>query len=341
MTKRDSEHVPPSFPGGPALRSIVSDTGERWLEVRKTLRPRYWLAWLQIGLSYIMLITGVLLACWVRVRWGVPVSLLAAPVFAVWVGYWLHPLMLFGHEAAHFHLAPGRSTNDRLANLFVMSPLGLDIKLYRKIHWQHHLHLGDPHDTEISYHDKPSLAFLIQAFTGIYPVRKLIEYYGALGRADGPSSQAGTSSEQKKRWFLAIGRTALLHASILGGLVAVGQFGAALAWVMGLVVFFPAFNMLRQILEHRSVHADEHADFKQVHHGAINRMFPSGPFSSTFGGAGFNKHLLHHWDPGVSYTRFADMEAYMARTSVAHTVSQARTTYFQALRALMTRTDAR
>ena len=105
------------------------------------------------------------------------------------------------------------------------------------------------------------------------------------------------------------------------------------------MVFFPAFNVVRQILEHRALDAEEHADFTEIDYGAVNRMFPSGPFSSTFGGAGFNRHLLHHWDPGISYTCFSEMESFLARTNVASTVDGARSTYYSALQALMTDAD--
>ena len=33
-----------------------------------------------------------------------------------------------------------------------------------------------------------------------------------------------------------------------------------------------------------------------------------GPLASTLGGAGFNRHLLHHWEPKISYTRFRELE---------------------------------
>jgi fatty acid desaturase len=338
MTLQATSRQPGQFPGAPALRDIVDERGQAWLAFRKTLTPRYWIAWTQVALIYGMLAAGVLAAVAVQMRWGLLPSLLAAPIIAIWIGYWLHPLMLFGHEAAHFHLARDRSTNDLLANLFVMSLLGLDVKLYRRIHWQHHLHLGDTDDTEISYHDKPSFAFLVQAFTGVYPVRKLLEYYGTLrrGTATGAGDGESFDAAQKRRWFLAMARSALLHLLVMGGLAAFGWYGAAAAWGIGLVVFFPAFNMLRQILEHRSLDAEEGTDFTEVEHGAVNRMFPSGPLSSSFGGAGFNKHLLHHWDPGVSYTCFPKMEDFLARTNVAGRVDEARTTYWRALRVLMT-----
>ena len=33
-------------------------------------------------------------------------------------------------------------------------------------------------------------------------------------------------------------------------------------------------------------------------------------FSRYFGGAGFNRHLLHHLDPSISYTRFDEFERF-------------------------------
>jgi len=35
---------------------------------------------------------------------------------------------------------------------------------------------------------------------------------------------------------------------------------------------------------------------------APDRLFGDDFFSCTFGGAGFNRHLLHHWEPQISYT---------------------------------------
>ena len=335
-----SQNQTGAFPGSPTLRTLVTDSGEQWLKFRRTLKPRYWVAWSRIAVCIVMITGGMAVACVVNARWGTLPAVLSAPIFGLWIGFWLHPLMLFGHEAAHYHLAPKRSTNDRLANIFVMSLFGLDVKLYRTIHWQHHLHLGNPHDTEISYHNRPSAAFLLQAFTGIYPIRALFAYYRSLTDKPISRQEPTRSSREKVRWFVAMARTAVIHLVVLGLVISQQWFGAALAWLAGLVVFFPAFHVLRQILEHRAVHAVEGTDYRQVEHGAVNRMFPTDLFSSTFGGAGFNRHLLHHWDPGVSYTRFDDMETFLLRCGVAADIDTARSTYWQALRSLARRGHA-
>ena len=81
--------------------------------------------------------------------------------------------------------------------------------------------------------------------------------------------------------------------------------------MIGVGVFLPFFGALRQILEHRAPEADGGVDYARTPHGAYTRIFHGGLFAKTFGGAGFDRHLLHHWEPQVSYTRLADLETYL------------------------------
>jgi fatty acid desaturase len=99
----------------------------------------------------------------------------------------------------------------------------------------------------------------------------------------------------------------------------------------------PFLAAVRQILEHRSVAADPRADYRRVDHGVVNRMFGSGPIASTLGGAGFNRHLLHHWDPQVPCTRLAELERYLRGTAFAEVIRSAETTYLRTLRELFRR----
>jgi hypothetical protein len=62
-------------------------------------------------------------------------------------------------------------------------------------------------------------------------------------------------------------------------------------------------------------------------HGAFTRLFKGGIFANTFGGAGFNRHLLHHWEPQVSYTNLPELEAFLETTAMRHIMQQRRTTY--------------
>jgi fatty acid desaturase len=126
-----------------------------------------------------------------------------------------------------------------------------------------------------------------------------------------------------------------LNLAIMGLAAWTRCWSLFLGWPFGMLVVLPAVTSLRQLLEHRSFEADSAVDYSKVAHGANTRLFGSGPLASTLGGAGFNRHLLHHWDPQLSYTNFVELEAYLLETSAAPVIRGATTTYFRALVRLM------
>jgi fatty acid desaturase len=99
------------------------------------------------------------------------------------------------------------------------------------------------------------------------------------------------------------------------------------AWTIAVVIVFPFLAAIRQLLEHRSEQAKPEVDYSVVSHGAVNRMFGSGLVASTFGGAGFNRHMLHHWEPQISCTRLGDLERFLRETPAANIVEQGTTSY--------------
>jgi hypothetical protein len=103
--------------------------------------------------------------------------------------------------------------------------------------------------------------------------------------------------------------------------------GAGRARLLGELAFFPFFVSLRQTLEHRDEEASADVDYRQVDHGATNRLFGDGPVSNTLGSAGFNRHALHHWEPQVSCTRLRDLERYLERTELEPALERRRTSY--------------
>ena len=66
---------------------------------------------------------------------------------------------------------------------------------------------------------------------------------------------------------------AAVNLAIAGVFAALGSLPAAAAWLGGLLLFFPFFVSLRQVLEHRSEEADSDVDYRDVDHGAVNRLF--------------------------------------------------------------------
>ena len=99
-----------------------------------------------------------------------------------------------------------------------------------------------------------------------------------------------------------------------------------------MAIVYPLLATLRPLLEHRPVAADA---LRPGANAAVTRLFADGPVARVFGGAGFSRHLLHHWEPQVSYTRLAELDAYLAATSLGPILDARRTTYVQAFREIL------
>lgn len=318
--------------GAPPLKEIVSHDGVRWLDYRKTLKPNYTIVWRDLGLCYALVIIG-LAGAWIADHvldlWA---SLALAVPAAVWIGYWLHALCLFGHEAAHSNLVPSRKLNDALGDWLVWVLFGSSTRHYRRVHMQHHIHLGSREDTETTYFECLSIRNLLEAMTGVYVVETLMRRREQSAEFVAPTPRAGA--------WIAL-RSVTLQASIVASLLIFGGYASASAWVIGTVCFFPLFAMVRTTVEHRRSDAGCDVNFAAVEHGPVNRMFGDGIFARTFGAAGFNKHLLHHWDPGISYTRLSSMERFIETTALSTDLRSSKTSYPLMVRHLIARARSR
>lgn len=303
--------------------ALVDDAGLSFRELRRTLTPRYGVVWSHLALGYVSLVligVGVVVSAPVAPAW---IRVLAG---AVLFGFVQAFIQLFFHEAAHYNFAPGRARNDALANMFIGAIHGLEIGAYRVVHFEHHRRLGTAMDSERAYFDPLNMRFFAEALLGIKGLK-------VLGSRAGIVAVAQPTSHVVIRQKVA---AAVIHLGIVAIAVATRQFALAVAWTIGTLNVMPLFVSLRQLLEHRSEDAEGPVDYATVDHGSVNRLFGDGPIASTLGGAGFNRHLLHHWEPQISYTRLAEIERYLLRTDAAEAIRQRRTTYFEAFRALVT-----
>jgi fatty acid desaturase len=306
---------------------IVNRQGESLKDFRRRLVPRYGRVWLDIGLGYAVLVASALVIALFGVRsprYSVPLGLAGGLL----VGYVVAFLELFFHEAAHYNLSRSRRLNDALANLFLGLLVGQEIKAYRIVHFDHHRFLGTTRDTEHSYFDALDFRFIVEALTGIKVLRVLTQRGKHVGeRAEGREG-AELRETGHPRFMLVAGL--LLNLAVMTSAALAGAYSLALAWPIGVLVIHPAVNAVRQLLEHRSYDARSDIDYAAVDHGAMSRMFGWGPLASTLGGAGFNRHLLHHWDPQLSYTRFAELERFLLETKARDAVLGVTTTYTRA-----------
>ncbi|MDP3897353.1 MAG: fatty acid desaturase [Mesorhizobium sp.] len=291
----------------------------------KSLKPDYARVRRDVAFGYLM-IALTLLVCAVLPRLGVP-AIVMALLSAVSIGYWIAYLQLFIHEGAHYNLAPDREGSDRFCDRYVAWMVGTTVAAYRKVHFQHHRALGTPEDSEHTYFFPLNLMFFIKGLLGIrameviFARKAIVDGTGATKAKDAPEKAAGPG------FNAALLLAPLAHGGIVMAAYLAGLWWVALAWLVGVGMIFPFLGALRQLLEHRDEDAMADTDYFRVPHGAMTRMFRDGAFSSTFGGAGFNRHLLHHWEPQISYTNLPEYEAFLENTHARPILEQRRTTY--------------
>ena len=310
---------------------LSDPSGVSYWQFRRGLSPRYGAAWMQIaaGWAACFALAGLHAAL---AEWSVVAAVAAIPVFATGVGFGVAFLQLFLHEAAHWNLHPRRGANDLLSDLFVSGPVGMDVGSYRPIHFDHHRFLGSPADTEISYFDPLNIRFVAESLLGVKALRTIRRRSRRLSEKAGTAEKKAAAKSGRKWLVFVYG--AVFNGGLLLFLALGGWWPAALAWALGVAVFFPFFGALRQLLEHRDEHASDGADYTETVHGAVHRLFGDGMVASTLGGAGFNRHLLHHWDPQLSCTRLRELERFLTTTQARGFLEGRRTTYGRTFRKL-------
>jgi fatty acid desaturase len=299
--------------------------GERYVAFVRDLKPRYAIVYRDIALGYGLLALSFGLTV-VAPAWGVP-KFIAALLGACLVGYWVACLQLFLHEGAHYNLAATKQRSDRICDYAISWLIGTKIRAYRPVHFQHLRQLGTTSDTEFSYFFPLNLLFVLKALFAIRAIEVLL-FRGANTDRD---ASVAAKDKDVLLWLLA---GATVHAGIGALCLYLGWWWTALAWILGMGMAFPFFGSLRQLLEHRDDAAPSTADFRTQNHGAYTRLFGDDLFSATFGGAGFNRHLLHHWEPQVSYTNLLELEAFLQGTEIRRIMDLRRATYFEAFRRL-------
>lgn len=299
---------------------LVDKQGVTFRDFRRGLKPRFGRVWLDLGLGWLAIALCSLLLVWLDARyphaWPL-IALLGAMPLAYFIAY----VQLFFHEAAHYNLAPTRPMNDLLADVFVGVMIGQTVKAYRVVHFDHHRFLGTTKDTEPSYFAALSVRFLFEVLSGIRLVRVVLSR-----RAHVKSQTEGKpNASTRGRVMLVLGLA--LNLGIMLAAAASRCWSLLFAWPFAMLVVHPAINAFRQLLEHRRADARRDVDYSQQDQGIVTRMFGSGPIASTLGGAGFNRHLLHHWDPQLSYTRFVELEVFLHETIAGDAVRSVTTTY--------------
>lgn len=300
--------------------NLTDHQGRPYRDFTRKLLPRWPIIWSELLAGHFILILAIMVVILSQRPSSISIITIIASAFVF--GYTHAYIQLFFHEAAHRNIAKNHKINDFLANALIGIFIGQDIKKYRPIHFTHHLKLGTLEDTEHTYFTALNLQFILKLLSGITVLEVL-------------ASRKNLKPPIKSSFNFQLLLGLLLHSTLLGTAVYYGCWNFAIAWVLGISVFFPFFAAMRQLLEHRDVNASSQVDYTSTDHGAVHRIFGDSLFAKTFGGAGFNRHLLHHFDPSVSYTQLAAIEDFLLNSSAVDLILQRRTTYTKTFFQLM------
>jgi fatty acid desaturase len=299
---------------------LANDAGVSYFSFRSTLKPRYWIVWVHLTLAYVAIIT-VMVALTGFAHSGPVVGVCVALAASLPVGYAIAYVSLFFHAASHYELSANKVRNDWLANIFVGILFGYAIHDYRRVHFQHHRLLGLPEDPENGYIEALDLRFFVESLTGLRFLRSVLAHL---------RGKSGSTGKKQFPFWRAAGT--FLHLTIFGGSLLAGQYPITIAWTIGYILIAPMVSAIRLVLEHARHETADHRSREQ--NVAVTRVFGDGPLAGTLGGAGFNRHLLHHWDPQVPYTRLADLEGYLRTTELGKVLDDRTTTYSTTFRKL-------
>ena len=310
---------------GITFDEVTDSKGTPYSVFRNSLQPRYSKVFFDItkGYFFLLLIAGstIFFIYIFPSLWWIIVS-----VNSILIGYVAAYLALFIHEAGHYNIHSNKKLNERMATIFLCLPFGLSLRSYRKIHWQHHIYLGTTQDTEVSYFNAMTKIFLMETLTGIHLLKTII-------RKENNTVLTKDQVQQSRLMLLA---GFVLHIIILTAAFLTGNWPLAIAWIIGFGIFFPFFATIRQIMEHRDELAPHTTNFYKQPHGKVSRLFVHTIISSSFGSAGFTRHMIHHWDPQISYTRLKDIEEFLTTCEkTAPIIQSSRTTYSKVFKKLI------
>ncbi len=267
-----------------------------------------------MGWSALLFTWGVIALVFVALaRWPNPLTWLVA--FIILGGRQLS-LAILMHDASHGTLFRSKWLNDVLADYMCGSPLGIDLKRYRKHHLTHHVKTGTEFDTDRSLTEAfpTTPASLARKFardlSGISGIKREIGLMMMhLGLVQWTvASEIVKLPQDGRNWrhYLRDGvrnvwKTVLFHALLIGVLSAAGHPWFYLAWVGAYLTTYSLFMRIRSMAEHACTEpgTDMLTNTRSTRAGLLAR--------ATVAPLNVNHHIEHHLMASVPYFRLPTM----------------------------------
>jgi fatty acid desaturase len=320
-----TDWAPPTLPG---LSKMQNSSGISYTEFRKTLITPFNRVQMSIAMNLVLIISAVILA--LNYPYFTVLVFLAIPLALI-----EHRVLNVLHEGAHYLIAKKRSMNDLVTNVLSGWFVIADVDQYRITHIQHHRNLGSFEDPKLSHMDKLDFTWLVSAISGFKTLSIVIQ------RKKFRETKL-KDYKPKSRHFLVPLIGIVIHISIVM-LIAGINLNVALWWIITSYILAPFLGILRNVLEHRYLEKIDSrvwdevigrdnltSDYSQV----TTRMFTISPLSQIWGSMGFTRHLIHHWDPSISYIHLKKVNIFLLDTKIGPLLQSQETTFSRTVKAL-------
>ena len=298
--------APPLLPG---LASVTNKSGVTYGEFRKTLHVNFFKVQLGIVCSFLSLFVFLVIG-------NQTSNLLVLFLLTICLSLTQHRILNVVHEGAHYLLSKSRKFNDIFCNFFAGWFVLCDVDQYRLTHIEHHRNLGSEFDPENAHMEKLDLTWLISLISGFNTVRRI----SIRNRA---RNNLGTRGTAKTRHLFIPVLGILLHILIL--LLIYNLFGiqVLIVWFFSTFFLTPALGILRNLLEHKYVEGVDSEIWYQIIGrsrpdnlipNVTTRTFTKSMISRVYGSMGFTRHLLHHWDPSISFSKLDEVHRFFLQT---------------------------
>ena len=255
-----------------------------------------------------------------------------------------HRILLVIHEGAHFLFSKSRTANDIFSNVFSGWFVLNSVQKYRESHLQHHRNLGTPNDPEATYMDTLDLTWMLAAISGLKTLKSVLRVNRLRNNKVIP-----TKKNYSGLYVPIIG--AITHFSICYIFLALINYKLFLIWFLSTYILAPLLGILRNLLEHRYVEAvdpriwevlldSKGMKVREVNLNVTTRIFTQSVLSKFYGSMGFTRHLIHHWDPSISFQNLKFVHAFLLDTHIGPLMKLTDSTYTRAFIALWNRPDA-
>ena len=298
--------APPLLPG---LASITNKSGVTYGEFRKTLTVNFFRIQLGIVCSFLSIFV-ILFLC------NKTDNLYLLFFMSVSLALTQHRILNVVHEGAHYLLSRSRKFNDAFCNFLAGWFVLCDVDQYRITHVEHHRNLGSEFDPENAHMEKLDLTWLVSLISGFNTVRRISVRNQA-------RSNLGTRATAKPRHLVVPVIGILLHSLILLIIFNLLSFQTLVVWLFSTFFLTPALGILRNLLEHKYVESVDSAIWYQILGrerpadvvlNVTTRTFTKSLLSRLYGSMGFTRHLLHHWDPSISFSNLGEVHKFLLET---------------------------